>query len=56
MTAVVLISLLVTGLVMLGWVVWGVREYRRTGKPQWLWMAVLLGISFLVSCSTQLAR
>jgi len=51
----VTISLIVSGLVMVGWVVWGVREFRRTGNAQWLWMAVLLGISFLVVLS-QLSR
>ena len=40
---------------MIGWAVWGVREYRRTGNLQWLWMAGLLGISLLVTL-TQLAR
>ncbi len=54
MTAVQ-ISLLVTGLVMLAWLVWGVREYRRTGQATWLWMSVLLGISF-VGLLGQLAR
>ncbi len=43
----VMISFLVTGLVMLGWLIWGIREYNRTGKATWLWMAVLLGISLV---------
>ena len=51
----VTISLIVSGLVMVAWIVWGVREFRRTGNAQWLWMAVLLGISFLVVLS-QLSR
>lgn len=44
----VAISLLVTGLVSLAWLVWGIREYRRTGRAQWLWMSILLGVSVVV--------
>lgn len=51
----VTISLVVSGLLMAAWVVWGVRQYRRTGELQWLWMAALLCVSFLVVLS-QLAR
>lgn len=43
------ISLAVTGLLMLAWIVWGVREYRRTGRATWLWMAVVLGVGLVVS-------
>ena len=35
-------------MVMLGWLVWGIREYRRTGRAQWLWMAVLLGLGLVM--------
>jgi hypothetical protein len=37
---------LVIGAVMVGWIAWGYREYRRTGRAQWLWMAgvMLLGL------------
>jgi heme/copper-type cytochrome/quinol oxidase subunit 3 len=51
----VAIGLVLSGLLMIGWAGWGVREYRRTGNLQWLWMAALLGMSFLVLLS-QLAR
>ena len=47
----VLISFLVTGLFLVGWMVFGVIQYRRTGKAMWLWlgalMAVSLGTAFL---------
>lgn len=51
----VTISFLVSGVLMLAWLVWGVREYRRSGNVQWLWMAALLGVSLLVMLS-QLSR
>ena len=54
MTAVQ-ISLLISGLFMVAWIFWGVREYRRTGQTTWLLMAALLGVSFLVMLS-QLSR
>lgn len=44
-------SLLVTGLVLVGWMVWGVREYRRTGRATWLLLGVLMGVSLLVAVS-----
>ncbi len=52
----ILVSVLLTGIIMVAWIVWGVREYRRTGSPQWLWMAALLSVSILVMLSTYLAR
>ena len=49
MPAAVKISFLVSGLLMLAWLIWGVREYKRTGKATWLWMSVLLGVSLLMA-------
>lgn len=43
------ISFLVTGLLMIGWLIWGIREYNRTGKATWLWMSVLLGVSLVMA-------
>jgi hypothetical protein len=51
----VTISLALSGLLMIGWVIWGVREYRRTGALMWLWMSAMLAISLLVVLG-QLAR
>jgi hypothetical protein len=45
----VAISFLVTGLFLVGWMVWGYREYRRTGRAQWLWLGALMGVSLVVS-------
>jgi hypothetical protein len=42
------ISLAATGLVLLGWMAWGFREYRRTGRATWLWLGVLMAVSMLV--------
>lgn len=50
----VMLSYIVTGVIMAAWIVWGIREYRRTGRAQWLWMACLLGVSLLFTL-TQLA-
>ena len=47
-TAAMWVSLLVGAVLMLGWLVWGIREYRRTGRAQWLWMAVLLGFGLVM--------
>jgi hypothetical protein len=41
----VAISFLVTALVLVGWMIWGIREYRRTGKAMWLWLGVLMAAS-----------
>ena len=43
------ISFLLTGLVMLGWMIWGIREYRRTGRATWLWLGVLMGVSLVMA-------
>ncbi len=40
-----LISFLVTGLFLVGWMVFGVVQYRRTGKANWLWLGVLMAVS-----------
>jgi hypothetical protein len=45
----VLISFLVTALFLVGWMIWGVREYRRTGRAMWLWLGVLMGVSLLMA-------
>lgn len=45
----VLAIVLVTGAVMLGWIVWGFREYRRTGRTQWLWMAVVMLVGLVIT-------
>lgn len=47
--------LAITALVALGWLGWGIREYRRTGRTQWLWMAGVLVISVLAMFA-QLSR
>ena len=51
----VTISYLLTGLVLLGWMVFGFVHYRRTGNATWLWMGVLMGVS-LVSAFLAYAR
>ncbi|MGB8021564.1 MAG: hypothetical protein WCF04_10085 [Candidatus Nanopelagicales bacterium] len=43
--------MLFTAVVIVAWIIWGVREYRRTGRPQWLWMAVLMLVSLFVTWS-----
>ena len=43
------ISFLVSGLVMVGWMVWGIREYRRTGRATWLWLGVLMAVSLVTA-------
>ena len=53
--ASVLISYLVTGLFLLGWMVFGFVHYRRTGNATWLWLGVLMGVS-LVSAFLGIAR
>ncbi len=42
------IGLLITGLVMLGWIVWGFRQYRRTNQGHWLYMSLMLGFGLLM--------
>lgn len=44
----------VTGLVMLAWIIWGVRQYLRTRQPMWLWMVVLMFLSLTVALSGML--
>jgi hypothetical protein len=51
----VLISYLLTGLFLVGWMVFGFVHYRRTGNATWLWLGVLMGVS-LVSALIGLAR
>ena len=41
------ISFLVSGLFLVGWMVWGVRQYRRTGQATWLWLGALMAISLV---------
>lgn len=38
-----------TLLVMLGWGAWSVREYRRTGRAMWLYLALMLGMGMLAN-------
>ena len=45
----VAISFVVTALVLVGWMIWGIREYRRTGKAMWLWLGVLMAASLLAA-------
>jgi hypothetical protein len=45
----VAISFLVTALVLVGWMIWGIREYRRTGRAMWLWLGILMGVSLLAA-------
>ena len=45
----VAISFLVTALFLVGWMIWGIREYRRTGKAMWLWLGVLMAGSLLAA-------
>jgi NADH:ubiquinone oxidoreductase subunit H len=45
----VLVSFLVTALFLDGWMIWGVREYRRTGRAMWLWLGILMGVSLLAA-------
>ncbi len=47
MSAAVQVSFLVTGLFLVGWMVWAVREYRRTGQAMWLWLGVLMAIGLM---------
>lgn len=42
---------LVLAVVMIGWIVWAAREYRRTGKPMWLWMAAVMLASLFATLS-----
>ncbi len=41
------ISFAVTALFLVGWMIWGVRQYRRTGQATWLWLGVLMGIALV---------
>ena len=51
----VTITFVISGVLMIGWAVWGIRQYRSTGALMWLWMSLMLGVSLLVTLS-QLAR
>lgn len=42
---------LVLAAVIIGWIVWGVREYRRTGNAMWLWMAAVMLVSLFATLS-----
>ncbi|MGV1004638.1 MAG: hypothetical protein ACOYEV_07695 [Candidatus Nanopelagicales bacterium] len=37
----------VVGLVMAGWILWALREYSRTSKVWWLWMAGVMALGLL---------
>jgi hypothetical protein len=43
------ISFVVTGLFLLGWMVFGVVQYRRTGRATWLWLGALMGLSLVAA-------
>jgi hypothetical protein len=43
----VLISFVATALVLVGWMVFGVVQYRRTGKSTWLWLGALMALSLV---------
>jgi len=43
----VAISFLVTGLFLVGWMVFGFVQYRRTGNATWLWLGVIMAISMV---------
>jgi hypothetical protein len=45
----VVISFAVTGLFLVGWMVFGVVQYRRTGKATWLWLGVLMALSLVMA-------
>ncbi len=45
--ASVMISFVVAGLFLVGWMAFGFREYRRTGRATWLLLGVLMGVSLL---------
>lgn len=45
------VVLIVTAMVGLAWLVWGVREYQRTGRTQWLWLAGVLLLSVIAMFS-----
>ncbi|MGB7982669.1 MAG: hypothetical protein WCF36_17955 [Candidatus Nanopelagicales bacterium] len=41
------VSFVVTGLVLLGWMVWGIRTYQRTGQATWLWLGVVMAFALV---------
>jgi hypothetical protein len=45
----VMISLAVTGLFLVGWMVFGVVAYRRTGRATWLWLGALMAVSLVAA-------
>jgi hypothetical protein len=45
----VVISFAVTGLFLVGWMVFGVVQYRRTGKATWLWLGALMVLSLVMA-------
>lgn len=36
-----------TAVILVAWVVWAVVQYRRNGRTQWLWLAVILAVALL---------
>jgi hypothetical protein len=47
-TAVV-ISFAVTGLFLVGWMVFAFVAYRRTGRATWLWLGALMAVSLVTA-------
>jgi hypothetical protein len=45
----VLVSFLVTGLFLVGWMVFAVVQYRRTGRATWLWLGGLMALSLVMA-------
>ena len=45
----VVISFAVTGLFLVGWMVFGAVQYRRTGKATWLWLGALMALSLVMA-------
>jgi hypothetical protein len=45
----VVVSFAVTGLFLVGWMVFGVIQYRRTGTAMWLWLGALMALSLVMA-------
>ncbi len=45
----VAISFAVTAGFLVGWMLWGIREYRRTGRAHWLWLGALMAVSLVAA-------
>jgi hypothetical protein len=43
------ISFAVTGLFLVGWMIFGLVTYRRTGKATWLWLGALMALSLVMA-------